>query len=68
MGYAKLGYKDLFFYRKDGGVVECKRTPALLDFYVLDELQRRKIGIMLFLRVLKVWHVAYGIRYVYDST
>jgi hypothetical protein len=57
MGYAKFGYKDLYFYKKDGKVVESKRTPALLDFYVADQLQRKGIGIMLFHRILKVREV-----------
>jgi GNAT superfamily N-acetyltransferase len=58
MGYAKFGYKDLYFYKKDGKVVESKRTPALLDFYVADQLQRKGIGIMLFHRILKVPEVS----------
>lgn len=53
MGYAKFGYKDLYFYKKDGKVIESKRTPALLDFYVADQLQRRGVGILLFHRILK---------------
>lgn len=54
VGYAKLGYKNLFIYTRQGQVVECPNTPCLLDFYVSERLQRGGIGKTLFDEALQV--------------
>ena len=54
VGYAKLGYKNLFIYTRQGQVVECPNTPCLLDFYVSERLQRAGIGKSLFDEALQV--------------
>ena len=48
IGYLKYGYKDLFFYNKKGKVLEFPGCICLLDFYVLQTLQRQGVGITLF--------------------
>ena len=53
-GYAKVGLKDLFFYLKNGKIVEFAEAKCLLDFYVSESLQRRGIGLQLFTRALTV--------------
>ena len=53
-GFAKFGSKDLFFYTKQGRVLERRETPCLLDFYVTEKLQRSGIGKLLFDKVLEV--------------
>lgn len=52
-GFAKVGLKDLFFY-KNGKAVEYPRSPCLLDFFVAEDLQRRGIGLLLFRKALDV--------------
>lgn len=51
LGFAKYGYKNLYFYRKNGSMLQCT-PPCLLDFYVSESLQRRGIGLQLFTSVL----------------
>jgi hypothetical protein len=53
-GFAKFGCKDLFFYQKNGKVVERRNTLCLLDFYVSEAIQRRGLGLSLFNEMLKV--------------
>lgn len=53
-GYAKFGYKNLYFYTKHGQVVERPNTPCLLDFYVSESMQRTGIGKSLFEKALEV--------------
>lgn len=53
-GYLRFGEKDLYFYQRDGKVIRRERCPCLLDFYVLESLQRSGIGRQLFDRLLEV--------------
>lgn len=64
VGFLKYGHKNLYFYRKDGKVVEKQNVPCLLDFYVLDTLQRQGVGLKLFEAMrteysLYPWQLAY---------
>ena len=52
MGFLKYGRKDLFFYKKDGAIVQCSPV-CLLDFYVDESLQRRGVGSLLFRRMME---------------
>lgn len=54
VGFAKVGSKDLFFYTKQGRVLERRGVPCLLDFFVSESLQRSGIGKILFDKVLEV--------------
>ena len=54
LGYIKVGYKDLFFYQKDGKIIERKNKLCLLDFYVSESIQRNGIGLLLFQTLLNV--------------
>lgn len=54
IGFAKFGFKSLYIYQKDGKVVECPRSPCLLDFYVSADLQRQGLGLVLFREAVKV--------------
>ena len=47
VGYIKYSIKHLYFYTKKGIVYE-KDTKCVLDFYILETLQRNGIGINLF--------------------
>ncbi len=53
IGYIKYGKKDLYFYKKDGKVVQVSPI-CLLDFYVSDIYQRQGIGILLFKKMLEI--------------
>ena len=53
IGYLKYGKKDLYFYKKDGKVVQSSPI-CLLDFYVSDIYQRQGIGLLLFKNMLEV--------------
>ena len=44
IGFARFGIKDLYLYTKFGKVIEAKRSPCLLDFYVKESYQRRGLG------------------------
>ncbi len=54
VGYAKYGLKDLFFYTKQGKVVERPRSLCLLDFFVSESMQRNGIGKLMFDKILGV--------------
>lgn len=47
VGYIKYSMKHLYFYTKKGVVYE-RDTLCVLDFYVLENLQRSGIGVSLF--------------------
>ena len=48
LGYIKWGRKEsLYFYRKNGSMVQCSPV-CVLDFYVHETLQRRGVGLELF--------------------
>jgi alpha-tubulin N-acetyltransferase 1 len=51
VGPLKYGYKDLFFYKKNGQVIQ-KRALCLLDFYVDSTEQRKGLGLLLFNKFL----------------
>jgi hypothetical protein len=53
LGFIKYGRKDLFFYQKNGKVVECSPI-CLLDFYINDFNQRMGIGLTLFQKFIEV--------------
>lgn len=53
LGFIKYGRKDLFFYQKNGKVVECSPI-CLLDFYINDIKQRMGIGLTLFQKFIEV--------------
>jgi alpha-tubulin N-acetyltransferase 1 len=54
VGFIKYGYRKLYFYQKQGKVVECPNAPCILDFYVSTALQRSGIGNALFNRAMQV--------------
>lgn len=55
LGFAKFGFKSLFFYKPPkGNVIQADRCLCLLDFYVLEDFQRSGIGKALFEQFLKV--------------
>ena len=51
LGFIKWGIKDLFFYRKNGSMLQCSPI-CLLDFFVHETLQRRGVGFELFQAML----------------
>ena len=59
IGFIRYGLKDLFFYTKEGKVIEAKKTNCVLDFYVVESAQRQGVGIKLFKRMLEVRHSMY---------
>lgn len=52
LGFLKYATKDLYFYRKNGSLVQAS-TTCVLDFYVAEELQRQGVGSLLFQRMLQ---------------
>ena len=48
IGFIKYGSKDLYFYKKNGEVVQKVNHICLLDFYVSEIIQRSGIGLTLF--------------------
>ncbi len=54
IGYIKYGTKDLYFYQKNGKVVQKTGAHCLLDFFVSEQCQRGGIGLQLFNEMLKV--------------
>jgi GNAT superfamily N-acetyltransferase len=54
MGYLKYGHKNLFFYQKDGKLKQIDQALCLLDFFVLEDFQRKGIGRQLFDAFLQV--------------
>lgn len=54
VGYLKYGRKSLYFYKKNGTVVQVEPV-CLLDFYVHDSRQRSGVGRALFDEFLKVF-------------
>jgi alpha-tubulin N-acetyltransferase 1 len=54
MGYLKYGHKNLFFYQKDGKLKQIEQSLCLLDFFVLEDFQRKGIGRQLFDAFLQV--------------
>lgn len=52
LGFLKYATKDLYFYRKNGSLVQASPT-CVLDFYVSEELQRQGVGLLLFQRMLQ---------------
>ena len=53
----KYGIKSLYFYDSKGKTIEVKQCKCVLDFYVLETLQRRGVGLTLFNYLLKVCDV-----------
>jgi alpha-tubulin N-acetyltransferase 1 len=51
VGYLKYGVKDLYFYHKNGKVIQSSPV-CLLDFYVDDSMQRNGLGLSLFRHML----------------
>lgn len=47
-GFIKYGSKDLYFYKKNGEIVQKTNQICLLDFYVSESMQRGGIGLALF--------------------
>lgn len=43
-GYLRYGRKDLYFYSRKGVVRPFERCLCLLDFYVLETMQRGGLG------------------------
>lgn len=56
-GYIKFGCKDLFFYLKNGKIVQKSGAMCVLDFYVRPSHQRLGVGLQLFQEMLKVYLV-----------
>lgn len=54
-GFIKYGFKKLYFYKKDGSIIE-SNPLCLLDFYVDQSMQRHGIGLTLFQKMLEVLH------------
>jgi len=52
-GFIKYSYRHLYFYTKKGKVVE-KDPCCILDFYVLETIQRKGIGHQLLEHVLAI--------------
>jgi alpha-tubulin N-acetyltransferase 1 len=52
-GFIKYSYKHLYFYSRKGKVVE-KDPCCILDFYILETMQRQGIGFKLLEQVLQV--------------
>ena len=52
-GFIKFGVKSLYFYKKDGKIVQCSPV-CLLDFYVDETKQRNGIGLELFKAMMEV--------------
>ena len=64
LGFIKFGYKNLFFYTKDGKIIE-RNCKCVLDFYVEESYQRKGIGIKLFLQMLQV---SYNLYYMLNTS
>lgn len=52
LGFLKYATKDLYFYRKNGSLLQSS-PMCVLDFYVAEELQRQGVGLLLFQRLLQ---------------
>lgn len=50
----KYGIKSLYFFDTKGKTIEVKECKCVLDFYVLETLQRQGVGVTLFNYFLKV--------------
>lgn len=50
----KYGIKSLYFFDSKGKAIEVKECKCVLDFYVLETLQRHGVGLSLFNFMLKV--------------
>ncbi len=61
LGYLKFGQKQLYFYMKNGKVIQ-RNTMCILDFYVDEAMQRGGLGHELFDRMLQVRVFAVGSR------
>lgn len=48
IGLLKYGYKDLYCYTPKGQMKQMTHTLSLLDFFVIEEVQRHGIGKQLF--------------------
>ena len=53
VGFIKYGTKNLYFYRKNGQIIQCSPL-CLLDFYVDEAMQRSGIGLALFRQMMAV--------------
>jgi GNAT acetyltransferase, Mec-17 len=52
-GFIKYGVKDLYFYLRDGTIIQSSPT-CLLDFFVEESMQRNGLGLQLFQKMLQV--------------
>ena len=52
LGFIKWGSKDLYFYRKNGSMLQCSPV-CLLDFFVRESEQRRGLGLKIFKAMLQ---------------
>jgi len=56
-GFIKFGTKKLFFYKRNGAIVEIADALCLLDFYVDEAQQRKGLGLQLFQEFLRLSNV-----------
>eukprot|EP01036_Dinobryon_divergens_P033996 gene33996-43924_t len=65
VGLIRYGLKDLYFYTKEGKVIESKQTNCVLDFYVVETAQRQGVGLKLFKKMLEVTGLG-PVQFAYD--
>lgn len=59
-GYIKFGKKHLYFYNKQGKVLNGE-VLCVLDFFVREDIQRHGVGLQLFSAMLEVrWTLCIG--------
>lgn len=55
-GYIKLGYKNLYYYHSNGVIHQLSTQLCVLDFYVVETVQRHGVGKQLFDTTLQYYN------------